>query len=496
MIEERATTQQSKNMTDTLSGKFKTKEDGQECIQELCNICCDKFSVSRRRRVRCLHCDKSACVQCVKTYILGTMEDAHCMFCRCHWNREFLDETLSQYFRTKQYKIHRENILCEREKARLHETQALYTTVKERMDLWRKEKKSLDAKVNDLAVECQEVQMQYIRKINDCQVKIRQKDRQIAQLHEILNGNTDTVPGDATFITDTFNKITRFLLPCPGDTCNAFIDDTYICALCQIKICKHCHIRENDDHICKEEDVASIRQLRKDTKNCPGCHAMIHRIDGCDQMWCTICHTAFSWKTGVKIENVQIHNPHFYEWKRENGGLHVDGPVDINGCPILLIDLRSIQRKIASVCKVPFVPQVIRDIHGEISEILDTHLQNRVVQPDPTRNLRIEFLTGVLQENEWKYELQKHEKNEMKVFERMQVLEMYTTTMKDLFREIVNAETISDMGNIQLQMVSLLKYVHSNLLKINNRYGSTAIPQYAKQGDRLASLNCFRFFGN
>jgi len=35
-------------------------------------------------------------------------------------------------------------------------------------------------------------------------------------------------------------------------------------------------------------------------------------------MWCTQCHTGFSWKRGT-IEK-RVHNPHYYEWQRQNGG--------------------------------------------------------------------------------------------------------------------------------------------------------------------------------
>jgi len=76
-------------------------------------------------------------------------------------------------------------------------------------------------------------------------------------------------------------------------------------------------IDENSDHVCNEEKKESIKFLKKDTKPCPSCGEFIHKINGCDQMWCTQCKTAFSWKSGT-IETKNVHNPEYYRWMREN----------------------------------------------------------------------------------------------------------------------------------------------------------------------------------
>ena len=65
--------------------------------------------------------------------------------------------------------------------------------------------------------------------------------------------------------------------------------------------------------------------IKAETRGCPSCGVPIFKISGCDQMWCTQCKVAFSWRTGKRVHGV-IHNPHFYEFQRQGGGAVVNAP--------------------------------------------------------------------------------------------------------------------------------------------------------------------------
>jgi hypothetical protein len=54
-------------------------------------------------------------------------------------------------------------------------------------------------------------------------------------------------------------------------------------------------------------------------------------VSNCDQMFCVECKTAFSWSKGT-IETGHIHNPHFYEWQRKNGGAGAANAMPANMC--------------------------------------------------------------------------------------------------------------------------------------------------------------------
>lgn len=106
---------------------------------------------------------------------------------------------------------------------------------------------------------------------------------------------------------------------CPISGCVGVIEDKWSCSICSTKICMKCMVPlEKNEHICNENDLASVKLLREDTKPCPSCRVRVFRIHGCNQMWCTNCNTAFNYNTLAIINNNRVHNPHYTEYLLKN----------------------------------------------------------------------------------------------------------------------------------------------------------------------------------
>ena len=101
---------------------------------------------------------------------------------------------------------------------------------------------------------------------------------------------------------------------------------------------------------CDEDKKETVKLLRQDTKPCPKCGQLIYKIQGgCDQMYCVKCHTAFSWKTGRRVNGV-IHNPHYYAFQRMGNSAVVRNPgaVVCGGLPEYNMLRRNLQRFIGA----------------------------------------------------------------------------------------------------------------------------------------------------
>ena len=85
-----------------------------------CNVCCE--DVNHSKQVTCVKCNHTCCVQCMKKFILSTIEEPHCMNCKLQWSYEFLFSVLPKTFINTTYKIHKTNSLISNEKQFLQAT--------------------------------------------------------------------------------------------------------------------------------------------------------------------------------------------------------------------------------------------------------------------------------------------------------------------------------------------------------------------------------------
>ena len=106
-----------------------------------------------------------------------------------------------------------------------------------------------------------------------------------------------------------------FQFACSNIGCRGMVSDSN-CNLCGSQICIECHEIIKLNHKCNKDTVESMQAIFKEAKPCPKCSALISKIEGCDQMFCTQCHTTYSWNTGQLVTGF-VHNPHYFAWLDE-----------------------------------------------------------------------------------------------------------------------------------------------------------------------------------
>jgi hypothetical protein len=202
--------------------------------------------------------------------------------------------------------------------------------------------------------------------------------------------------------------------------------------------------------------------LEKDSRPCPKCAALIFKIDGCDLMWCTQCHTAFSWRRGT-IETRHIHNPHYYDYMRARGTLAREpGDAPCGGLPSWVA--------ISRITTSPNIATIHR-MYGHIQHIVLARYTTNAIEDN--RDIRIKFMIGDFTEEIFKKKLQQREKARQKKTDIRQVLEMYQTVTIDLMQSFLthrNTEIVVE------EFSRLRDHVNSELGAISRRYTKCAIP--------------------
>jgi hypothetical protein len=409
------------------------------------------------------------------------------MACKKGWDREILTNNFTYKFVTQTYKRRREELLFDRERSLMPATQP-YVELELRVRKINKEivklKLNLDASAAaSLRIGRESPAVLAVTHNLPSELEgMIFRQRKVWEEHKAGNA----IRSDIQFLewnreyimTRVYgeNVVERrqFVRACPYNDCKGFLSTAWKCGLCEMWTCPDCHegrgVDREGPHTCDPASLETAKMLERDSRNCPKCAAMIFKIDGCDQMFCTQCHTAFSWRKGT-IETGTIHNPHYYDYMRRQGNLpRAPGDVPCGGLPSwheLAVKLRLRQS--------PWY-NMFTAAHRAV-----THTQHVLIPRYTTnmqadnRDLRIKYMIGDLADDDFKRKIQQRDKARQRKADIRQVCEMVMAVLTDLF------QALDRSGDLQMFVDSINEFrVHVNdtLKKVSSRWSNCATPTF------------------
>lgn len=408
----------------------------------ICSICCENYNNTSRKIVRCPYCEHESCTSCVKRFILESTSEPHCMTCRHEWSIDFIDESLNKMFRITSLKKHREQILFEKEVALLPTTQIIVER-RRRCDEIKQQCADLAGKKLEIDKEIQKLNRTYY----DLLYKKGPEERR------------------------------EFTKSCPAQDCRGFLSTQWKCGLCGCSVCPDCHEviqGQKSEHKCDPNTLESVKLISTECRQCPNktCGTLIYKIDGCDQMFCTSCHIAFSWRTG-HIENGPIHNPHYYEWQRQNnGGIAPRVAGDVPHCTILPLyhAFLSLIRKhytLAEVKKLSDLHRFLNHVHYYVMPgYAPAHNEH-----NSNEDLRIKYLMNEITKDDFKKKLQIREKRKQKNRAIHQVLDVFMAVCIELINKVNHGSTKIELQAEVFDMISrITAYCNDQLKKLSRRF--------------------------
>ena len=426
-------------------------------MSTVCNICDYELNLTTRKPISCPFCQFAACRTCCETYVLGETT-SKCMNppCNREWTRQFISKEFTSVFISKKLKKKREEILFDIERSLMPATQPRVERI---------------IKSEKIAQET----LGLYGKIAQLQNKIRELD---SERHRLLYGNQ----------TQTQNQRSEFIRACPDNDCRGFLSTQWKCGICEKWSCPDCHeikgITRDAEHVCNPDTLATAQLLSNDTKPCPNCRTGIFKISGCDQMWCTQCHTAFNWRTGRIEQNV--HNPHYFEWLRRNGNAVPRNPLD-NPCHRdldhrlfarirNLLNTKHQANPLSKRCEEDMEKLVRNTIHMNYVILPRYATQNRERRNE---DLRIQYMRNQLAEDAFKTILQRNEKKCEKFREIHNIIDVLKTTVSDIILRFVEHLEQSRAGKwedkILKEVEPIVEYANECLRDISKTYKSKCI---------------------
>ena len=419
-------------------------------VIEPCGVCLDAFTSVVRKEVSCPYCAKGACSKCIEKYLMNTIEDPHCMHCRRAWTRSFLTTICTRTFLNQTYFKYRQDILLNRQKSFLPQFQ---------MEAERELKaRTIEKEDSALAKEFNELYKAYHARVNEIQAQRNIIYRRAARIRQ---GLAETAAAGAGTSTEPAIERAKFVRRCTADGCKGFLSSVWKCGLCLVWVCPDCFEVKGQDkdvaHTCNPDMLETAKLIKKDTKPCPTCGEMIMKTEGCDQMWCTGCHNAFSWITGKVVTGGIIHNPHYFQWMAQRGG--AAPPQNPGNIPCGGLPDSYYMRRALNLCTKKELDDFM-NIYRICTHIIEVerHRFERHLAPNNNNDIGVKYMMNDISEDDWKTQLARRERDRQKSNEIRDVLDAFNGATIDLFRRI-DATTLNhytkEQGETLIRQVTL-----------------------------------------
>lgn len=424
-----------------------------------CPICTENIATL----IECPECLKKVCKTCSGKYLCDIINEPNCMYCKHSFNRDFLIQNLGSSWYDTKYKNTRKDVLYDREKAQFQATMEFAQKYKN-VQIYETRINELNAEYQKKLKEFYDFKKIYVRETRRLEKEIENINRGIVDVHPIPDDAIDS-GGLSNNKTKTLAKL---YTKCPVDKCSGMVNDENKCITCNIEICPTCFeiIQDEHAHTCDPNTLETMKLLKKDTKNCPGCSTPIHKIEGCYQMWCTNCHITFHYRT-LEVLNEKIHNPHYVDWLKNNSNI---GGVGGGDCQEIGYYSFSPFKKSDPVLYKSCCNILSHVNHVEAVYLGHARRQLQSYTNEDTKRLqRAQFMVGIIDEKKYKMLLFKSYKQVQRWSDVIDLNNMYTNTLKSI---LSNAVVTRKLDLLQKETTTLTKYVQRELDKINKLYGN------------------------
>ena len=215
-------------------------------------------------------------------------------------------------------------------------------------------------------------------------------------------------------------------------------------------------------------------------------------VHNCSQMFCTGCHASFDWNT-MKLNTGHVHNPHHAEWLRANRNrprevgdvqcgreLSIRVAVDVIEAFDNIIDtMKSVNEKVEMKRLATYIFEAMRVCIHHHNVTIRSLNRNRHGHFTNQR-LRVQLLTNLINEIDFKREIQKRDKATSKRNDLLHVVMTYRDALTDTIWPFVDAmqrneiKTLEEWVSLANQIEALEEYVNGCFVRVADTYGTAA----------------------